>query len=373
MKSHERWQRLLHSPKMLSKVLFLGRYDYFLDLMPVNLKHMSFAKRFNFLKSCLNFGYRHTRPWSWPIHMQIELTNYCNLRCPVCPTGIGAMNRKPLAMDIQLFKQLMDEAGQYLITLCLWAWGESILHPQLADILRIAAQHNVVTILSSNGQNLNDEKIYEAIAAHPPTHLIVAIDGLTDETNALYRVGARLEPILAGVHRIANGKRENHAPYPLLQMRYMVMKHNQHELPQVRRFAKEHLFDLLTIRTLSNIDFDGGWHHGLLPDDDTFRAYQYDHSNRIHLKDFVCQHAFSFPTVLADGTVVVCDQDYNAQHPYGKVTRDRSFKDLWFSKSAATIRKTVRDTRENFSFCKNCPYADRPVSTCCILAFDLQE
>ena len=78
------------------------------------------------------------QPWSWPVHMQIELTNYCNLKCPVCPTGIGAINRKPLAMDVSLFEQLMDEVGQYLLTLSLWGWGESILHPQLAKILRIA-------------------------------------------------------------------------------------------------------------------------------------------------------------------------------------------------------------------------------------------
>src|SRR3989339_1042407 len=195
MRSHERWEKLIQSPKMLWKVLFLGRYEYFFDLMPVRLKRMSFAKRFNFLKSCLNFVYRRTQPWSWPVHMQIELTNYCNLKCPVCPTGIGAINRKPLAMDVSLFEQLMDEVGQYLLTLCLWGWGESILHPQLAEILRIASQHNVITILSTNGQNLNDEKMYEAIASYPPTHLIVAIDGLTNETNSLYRVDARLESI----------------------------------------------------------------------------------------------------------------------------------------------------------------------------------
>lgn len=372
MRSHERWEKLIQSPKMLWKVLFLGRYEYFFDLMPVRLKRMSFAKRFNFLKSCLNFVYRRTQPWSWPVHMQIELTNYCNLKCPVCPTGIGAINRKPLAMDVSLFEQLMDEVGQCLLTLCLWGWGESILHPQLAEILRIASQHNVITILSTNGQNLNDEKMYEAIASYPPTHLIVAIDGLTNETNSLYRVGARLESILAGVHRIAHAKSKNHSPYPLLQMRYMIMKHNQHELPHVRSFAKEHLFDLLTIRTLSTIDFHEGKHRELLPDDDTFRAYQYDHSERIHLKDFVCQHAFSFPTILADGTVVLCEQDYNAQQPYGKVTHGCSFRDLWFSKRAVTIRKTVRDARNNFSFCKNCPYADRPISTGSILAFDLQ-
>ena len=48
--------------------------------------------------------------------------------------------------------------------------------------------------------------------AHPPTYLIVAIDGLTDETNSVYQ-GARLAPALEGVRALADWKeRSGHAP-----------------------------------------------------------------------------------------------------------------------------------------------------------------
>lgn len=371
MISGDRWHLLAQSPKMLWNLLFRARYDFTFDLMPIHLSGMPLNKRLNLLNACLNFAYRRLNPWSWPVHMQIELTNYCNLKCPVCPVGIGAINRKPLSMDTDMFEKLMNEVGSYLLTTSLFAWGEPLLHPQLANILRIAHKHTVSTILSTNGQNLDDKKVINAIINQPPTYLIVAIDGMTNETNSRYRVGARLEPVLEGVHKIAKLKRQEGFHFPILHMRYMVMKHNQHELPRVQEFATKNFFDLLTIRTLSVIDSPETPHQELIPDIKEYRAYEYSGENRIHRNDFICQHAFSFPTVLADGTIIVCEQDYNAQKPYGKLTNNISFGDIWFSKRAVEIRKTVKKNHNSLSFCRNCPYADRDISTCSVLALDL--
>ena len=46
-----------------------------------------------------------------PLHMQFELANYCNLRCPVCPTGSKSLNRPPVSMDAELFERIMDQVG----------------------------------------------------------------------------------------------------------------------------------------------------------------------------------------------------------------------------------------------------------------------
>ena len=43
-----------------------------------------------------------------PKTINIELTNMCNLRCPVCPTHF-AMTRERGFMDFELFKSIIDE------------------------------------------------------------------------------------------------------------------------------------------------------------------------------------------------------------------------------------------------------------------------
>jgi len=283
------------------------------------------------------------------------------------------MSRQPAAIAPALFERLMNEVGPYLLTTSLWGWGEPLLHPQLADILRITQDRGVATLLSTDGQNLDDEKVLQALIKYPPTYLIVCIDGLTDETNSMFRVGAKLAPALAGVRHLARVKRQKGLQLPILHFRYIVMKHNEHELPQLPKFAADNQFDILTIRTLSIIDAPDDIHNDLKPSKEEYRAYGYSDNKRIRRDDFFCEKSFTFPIVFADGTIAACDQDFNAQQPYGSLADGRSFGDIWWSKQATEVRRTIRDNPDDFSWCKNCPFRDRPVSTCSIQYFDLHK
>jgi radical SAM protein with 4Fe4S-binding SPASM domain len=267
----------------------------------------------------------------------------------------------------------MDELGPYLLTASLWAWGEPLLHPQLEEILCIARKYPVITFLSTNGQNLCEEPVINALITAPPTYLIVAVDGLTDDTHSKFRVGAKLDPILSGVRRLAEIKRIEGKEFPILHMRYMVMKHNEHEVPRLKNFARENGFDFLTLRTLSIIDSSRDTHRVFVPEAKELRAYEYEGRNRIRRSDFICQQPFWFPTAFADGTVVACEQDYNAQQSFGKFSPKMSFADLWFSRQSMTIRRMIRDTPERSSFCRNCPYADRWAGACSIRAFNIMD
>jgi MoaA/NifB/PqqE/SkfB family radical SAM enzyme len=373
VRAWERLQGLARTPQLLWNVLFRARYDFIYDQMPINVRRMSLAKRINLLKAGGNLVHRRLTPWSWPLHMNIELTSYCNLRCPICPTGAREMNRRPEAMEVELFERLMAEVGPYLLTMSLWGWGEPLLHPRLADILRVARQYPVASLLSTNGQKLNDDRIIDTLIAHPPTVLIVAIDGLTDETNSRFRAGARLEPALSGVRRLAELKRRNGLKLPVLHMRYIPMKHNEHEVPLLSTFAREAGFDLATIRTLSIIDAPEQPHLGLIPDAEDLRAYAYDDGRRVRRGDFICMEPFWFPAIFADGTVTGCDQDYNAQQPMGIFSKGTSFASIWSSRQAAGVRRLIRDTSQELSFCTNCPYVDRPISHCSIEALNLHQ
>jgi MoaA/NifB/PqqE/SkfB family radical SAM enzyme len=206
----------------------------------------------------------------------------------------------------------------------------------------------------------------------PPTYLIVAIDGLTDETNTRFRKGARLQPAMDGVRRLAAWKAATGSRYPVLHCRFMIMGHNEHELPRLRDFARAAQFDMVSLRTLSIIDSDEQAHRAFVPKDSAWRAYGYVGGERARREDFVCQRPWTFPAVFADGTVVSCEQDYNASLPFGVLGGDTTFRSLWFGTNAARIRKQIRDTPQDSSFCRNCPYADRETSSCSISGYALR-
>ena len=81
---------------------------------------------------------------------------------------------------------------------------------------------------------------------------------------------------------------------------------------------------------------------------------------------FICDYPFVFPTMLADGTIVACDQDYNGQLSLGVDTKECSFDKLWFHRQASLARKRVRDNPKSLRFCRNCPYPSMVRGTCSI-------
>jgi MoaA/NifB/PqqE/SkfB family radical SAM enzyme len=361
MKPHERIRGIYRAPQLLARIMIGGRYDFVYDQMPIRIRDMSWSQRVNLARSGLNLVHRRLQPWSLPLHMQFELVNYCQLHCPVCPAGTGEVVRQPRTMDPALFRKVMREVGPRLLTMSLWGWGESLLHPALGEFLSEARRYNAAILLSTNGQYLDRDEVIAAILEHPPTFLIVAIDGLTDETNSRFRVGACLEPVLRGIKRLVAARESAGRTLPILHMRFIVMKHNQHELPEVEAFAAGHGFDLLTIRTLSLIDSEAGRqiHSELAPDLPEFSAYQYEQGAPLRKEGYICMQPFWFPSLFADGTLVACEQDFNARRPLGVLGAGIKFADLWFSGAAANVRRQIRDASHTLSFCRHCPSRDR--------------
>jgi MoaA/NifB/PqqE/SkfB family radical SAM enzyme len=373
VRSWERWYHLADAPKTAWDLAVRGRHGFVFDYMPMTVRGMGRRQRLNTLRAGLNLVHRRLSPWAWPLNMQFELASCCNLRCPVCPVGTGELTRPAQFMDVALFERAMEEVGHYLLMAALWAWGEPLLHPALERVLAIAARYPVATLLSTNGQNLDRPDVLHALQQHPPTYLIVALDGLTDETNAVYRQGARLAPALAGVRALAEWKRQARSRLPILHMRLLAMRHNEHEVPHLRQFAVDHDFDMVSLRSLSIIDSPDQHEHGeLLPRSARLQPYAVSGGRRARRTTFVCQHAFTFPTLLADGTVVSCEQDYNAIRPYGVMAGGTTFSEIWFGERARAVRQCIRDTPAELSFCRNCPFADRATSSCSLEGYLLR-
>jgi len=351
---------------LLWDILVRGRYRFDYDRVDMELRHLSAAKRWNLVRAGGNLLYRRLQPWSYPLHMHVELASFCNARCPVCPIGAGTLERAAQAMSPELYGRLLDEVGRYLITVSMWAWGEPLLNPRLAEILQLTRRHNLISFLATNGERLADETVTDALLAHPPTYLIVALDGLTRETNARYRVGVDLDNVLAGLGRLTELKRIRRQRFPILHLRMIVMEHNRHELPDALDFARRHGADLFSVRTLSIFDTPEERHRQFIPPEDRLRAYAYEAGQRRRRSGFICQQPFWFPCVLADGTVVGCEEDYNAQLPMGRLGEGVTFGQVWRSRTAAAVRERIRDRMDEQSFCRNCPYRDRDSTSCSI-------
>lgn len=113
----------------------------------------------------------------------VELTNSCNLKCSICPAHgeTPGMNRAKGFMSIGLFKNILDSAPG-LNRLSLNNWGESLLHPDLFEMITYAKNKGAKNIiLCTNGTMLN-RSISQSILETNLDTLEFSIDGLKERS-----------------------------------------------------------------------------------------------------------------------------------------------------------------------------------------------
>lgn len=119
----------------------------------------------------------------FPLVLNIEPTNDCNLNCYICPRRESGREVGYMTMD--LFKKIVDEASQYkkLKMLNLHKDGESLLHPQLAEMIRYAKEKGISRVihLNTNGTLLTAKKA-EEILESGIDDITVSLDALSKET-----------------------------------------------------------------------------------------------------------------------------------------------------------------------------------------------
>lgn len=76
----------------------------------------------------------------------IEITNRCNLQCSFCP----ADTRPSKLLSPAEFEIIASQVSLWTDHICLHVKGEPLMHPQLSDILDIAAGHRLMVNLTTN-------------------------------------------------------------------------------------------------------------------------------------------------------------------------------------------------------------------------------
>ena len=102
--------------------------DFPVDYEPMAISKNKPIKAYsNILKLRINMILRRQVVRNYPIEAFIEPTLFCNLHCPGCPTGLRLGLRPPVAIEMSMFKTIIDEIGNYLFRLYMFKWGEPLL------------------------------------------------------------------------------------------------------------------------------------------------------------------------------------------------------------------------------------------------------
>ena len=126
----------------------------------------------------------------FPKRVEIELASACNLRCTYCPRHY--LDEMTGFIDVELFKKIIGEIEAHPNTiLVLHRRGESLLHPQIKELLNTVAGKFKEVQIATNGTLLTKDK-YDAII-NGLTFISFSID--TPEEFNKTRVPAKYEQV----------------------------------------------------------------------------------------------------------------------------------------------------------------------------------
>jgi len=184
----------------------------------------------------------------FPAALRIDPSSACNLRCPLCPTGVGETDRGSGVLSTNTFRQILDQFGDYVFILHLWGWGEPLLNNRLWTLVEMAAARRIGTEVSSHlSIKLSDADIDRVIRSGL-TWLIVSIDATTADTYRTYRVGGNFQLATENLLRIVERKRQLQSPTPFVEWQFIPMRHNEHEIEDAKRKAVEYGVDGLRFK-----------------------------------------------------------------------------------------------------------------------------
>src|SRR5215216_909406 len=183
-----------------------------------------------------------------PISISFEPTTSCNLRCPECPSGLRAFTRPTGMLQNDFFRQTIDQLSKDLLYLVFYFQGEPYLNPDFLEMVKYASGKGIYTATSTNAHYLTDVNAKKTVESGLD-RLIISIDGTTQDTYKQYRVGGKLYKVLEGARNIVKWKKELKSKTPFVFFQFLVVKHNEHQIEDIKRIAKEIGVDQVRFKT----------------------------------------------------------------------------------------------------------------------------
>jgi 7,8-dihydro-6-hydroxymethylpterin dimethyltransferase len=172
-----------------------------------------------------------------PIMMNIDLTNRCNLRCPICFANAGTRG-EVLELDLDQVRRLLDLACEVddVQPSCLqFTGGEPTVHPEFLSALEEARQRGFPQVqIATNGLKFAQSREFAMQASEAGLNVAyLQFDGLSDDIYRKTRGRPLLEIKLAAMDNLyAAGIR-------IVLVPTIVKGINTHQIGAIARFAVE--------------------------------------------------------------------------------------------------------------------------------------
>ncbi len=271
----------------------------------------------------------------FPIHLDIEITNRCNLQCTFCDKLPYLTGDQIGDMDFELYKRIIDEGKEHeLCSVKLSYRGESLLHPKVAEMVRYAKKQGVIDIyFNTNGMLLTEKMALRLIDAGLD-RISVSVEGADPVAFERARRGAKFDRILENVDRLMELRSKNGVKHPKVRVQTVALP--SIDLKEYAEYWLPHCDEVAAI--------------------DYKEAEVLKRNKSLEDPDWACPQLWQRMTVEWDGTVIPCNNDdYRLLFPGN--ANEKSIYDCWHDSAVENARKFHRKGKSYLvKACNGCPW-----------------
>jgi radical SAM protein with 4Fe4S-binding SPASM domain len=256
-------------------------------------------------------------------------------------------------MDIRLYEKLLDEVSATTAMLSLYFQGEPLMNKDFPAFVRLATEKGIYTQTSTSGQFLT-EGMCRGIVEGGLDRIIISLDGTDQDSYQAYRRGGELKKVEEGIRTLVRQRKEAGTMKPYLVVQFLVFKHNQRQIPEVKEIAGSWGADRVWIKPaqMEYRESADEW----IPEAPEYSRYERDDRANWKLKGKLrnrCKRLWQTTVITSDGLSVPCCFDKRAEFPMGNMENE-SLELIWKNESYREFRKQVLGNRTGTGICLNC-------------------
>jgi len=333
------------------------------ELVRILWKEGLYRKLLNYVVTTVQYHRRSTFAWGYPYELFIDTNSRCSLRCPFCAVGARTYTKPMLDMPLESFKKAIDELGPYLLIASLHARGEPLMNKDIYEMIAYCNSYRIFTRISSNMQFLDEERA-EKMVKSGLNVLMASIDGASQESYETYRRGGRLDLALENVRHVVEAKKRLKRKNPIVEWKFIVFSHNEHEIETAKRMAADLGVDRLSFTSAVVGDAplkpeQEKW----LPMNKEYRMYAAGGANlekgvTVRELTAACNLPWMSLTIDPESNVQTCCRPIHAKHDHGRISRGFFWK-VWNGKryrdSRNYITNSCSEEGDPTNLCSKCP------------------
>jgi len=289
-----------------------------------------------------------------PPSLHIEINNFCNSKCIICP--LKTMKRKPETMDFNVFKKIIDELKEkdYSEDISPFFIGEPFLVPNILDYLRYLRQNvpRAYIRLFTNASKLTSELSHAIIKEQLFNRLVVSFDGGTKEAYESVRVGLSFDEVRNNVHEFIRIRNGHGKKTPLVEISMVVTKNNKNTTKDLEQEFKD--ANMVTFHKYFEASVPGTskWIYNPMPKNSRIK-------NFLNKRNY-CYY-FDSLMILSNGVVANCCADYEGLYPLGDCKKE-TIEQIWNGEILKKRKEDLKHRRfKNLPFCANCDEIDQNI------------